>query len=74
MDALHTVAASRGLPAAQIALAWLLGKPTVTAPIIGATKPQHLDDALAAVDLHLTDAEVAAMEGPYQPHEPYGYM
>jgi aryl-alcohol dehydrogenase-like predicted oxidoreductase len=73
MEALHRVAAARGLPPARIALAWMLGKAAVTAPIIGATKPQHLDDALAAVDLHLTDAEVAAMESPYQPHEPYGY-
>jgi aryl-alcohol dehydrogenase-like predicted oxidoreductase len=73
VDALHTVAAARGLPPAQIALAWLLSKPAVTAPIIGATKPRHLDDALAAVDLRLTDAEIAAVEAPYQPHEPYGY-
>jgi 1-deoxyxylulose-5-phosphate synthase len=73
VDALHTVAAARGLPPAQIALAWLLSKPAVTAPIIGATKPRHLDDALAAVDLRLTDAEIATVEAPYQPHEPYGY-
>jgi aryl-alcohol dehydrogenase-like predicted oxidoreductase len=73
VDALHRVAAARGLAPAQIALAWLLGKPAVTAPIIGATKPRHLDDALAAVDLKLTDAEVAELEAPYQPREPYGY-
>jgi aryl-alcohol dehydrogenase-like predicted oxidoreductase len=73
VDALHRVAAARGLPPARIALAWLLGKPGVTAPIIGATKPRHMSDALAAVDLELTDAEVAELEAPYQPHEPYGY-
>ena len=61
------------MPPAQVALAWLLGNPAVSAPIIGATKAAHLDDALAAVDLHLTGDEVTSLEAPYRPHEPYGY-
>jgi len=73
VEALRAVASARTVPPAQVALAWLLGRTAVCAPIIGATKPDHLDDALAAVDLHLTDAEVARLEAPYQPHEPYGY-
>ena len=73
VDAVQTVAADRTLPPAQIALAWLLGKPAVGAPIIGATKPHHLDDALAAVTLSLSSAEVSKLEEPYQPRAPYGY-
>ena len=70
-SALDKVAAGR--KPARLALAWLLGKPGVTAPIVGATRPAHLDDALAAVDLTLTDDEVSTVESPYRPHEPYGY-
>jgi aryl-alcohol dehydrogenase-like predicted oxidoreductase len=73
VDTLCAVAAERALPPAQVALAWLLGKPAVSAPVVGATRPDHLDDALAAVDLTLTDEEVAALEAPYRPHVPYGY-
>jgi aryl-alcohol dehydrogenase-like predicted oxidoreductase len=73
MDAVRSVAAERALPPAQIALAWLLGKPTVSAPIVGATKSRHLDDALAAVDLTLSAEEVAMLEAPYRPRAPYGY-
>jgi aryl-alcohol dehydrogenase-like predicted oxidoreductase len=73
VEALHRVAAARGLPPAQVALAWLLSRPAVTAPIVGATKARHLDDALAAVDLRLTADEVVALEEHYRPHEPYGY-
>jgi 1-deoxyxylulose-5-phosphate synthase len=73
VDALQLVAAARGLPPARIALAWLLTRPGVTAPIVGATKARHLDDAVAAVDLRLTTDEVAALEEHYRPHEPYGY-
>ena len=58
----------RGVPRAQIALAWMLGKPFVTAPIIGATKLQHLDDAIAALDVKLDATEIAALEEPYVPH------
>ena len=58
---------------AQVALAWLLHKPAVTAPIVGATKPHHLDDAVAAVDLHLSDEELARLEADYVPHRPEGF-
>jgi len=68
VDALVELAAARGTPPAQLALAWLLGKPGVAAPIIGATKVGHIDDAVAAVSLTLTDDEVAQLEAPYQPH------
>jgi aryl-alcohol dehydrogenase (NADP+) len=67
------VAAERGVPRAQIALAWMLGKGVITAPIIGATKPHHIDDAVAAVDLHLSDDEVNALEEPYTPHPVAGF-
>lgn len=67
VDVLRQVAAKRDLPPAQLALAWLLRKPVVTAPIVGATKTRHLDDAVAAVEVDLTDAEVAQLEAPYRP-------
>jgi aryl-alcohol dehydrogenase-like predicted oxidoreductase len=73
VDALQRVAAARGVPPARIALAWLLTRPGVTAPIVGATKARHLDDAVAAVDLRLTRDEVVALEEHYRPHKPYGY-
>ncbi|MGW0730021.1 aldo/keto reductase, partial [Streptomyces mirabilis] len=62
----------RGLPPAQIALAWLLGKPAVSAPIVGATKLNHLDDAVAAVGVSLSEEEIARLEAPYQPHRVLG--
>ena len=61
------------LPPARIALAWLLSKPVVTAPIVGATKLGHLDDAIAAVDVKLSDDEVARLEVPYRPHRILGH-
>jgi len=67
------VAAARGLPTAQIALAWLLHKPGVTAPIVGATKIAHLDDAVAAEQLALEDDEIARLEEPYLPHAISGH-
>jgi aryl-alcohol dehydrogenase-like predicted oxidoreductase len=67
------VAAERGAPPAQIALAWLLHKPGVTAPIVGATKEQHLKDALAAAQLKLSDEEIARLEQPYVPHPVLGH-
>lgn len=67
------VARQRGVPRAQVALAWLLRKPGVTSPIVGASKPQHLDDAIAALDLELTDAEIALLEEPYVPHPVSGH-
>lgn len=72
VDAVEALAAKRGLPMAQIALAWLLHKPEVTTPIIGATKPKHLDDAVAALDIELSPEEIAALEAPYVPHKVMG--
>ena len=68
------VAAARGVPTAQVALAWLLSKPGVTAPIVGSTKLSHLQDALAAEDLTLSDDEVASLEKPYVPHPVLGHF
>ncbi|HEY0178921.1 MAG TPA: aldo/keto reductase [Dokdonella sp.] len=73
VEAVAAVAAKRGVAKAQVALAWMLGKPFVTAPIIGASKPQHLDDAVAALSLQLGDDEIAALEGPYVPHAVAGH-
>jgi aryl-alcohol dehydrogenase-like predicted oxidoreductase len=67
------VAEARGLPMAQVALAWLLSKPVVTAPIVGATKPNHLDDAVAALSVQLTSDEIHHMEEAYQPHPVVGF-
>ena len=72
-DALAGVAAQRGVPRAQVALAWLLRKPGITAPIIGASKPEQFADAVAALTLDLSDAEVAALEAPYLPHAVVGF-
>ncbi|QAT85344.1 aldo/keto reductase family oxidoreductase [Corallococcus coralloides] len=68
VEAVKQVAEARKAPPAQVALAWLLSKPVVTAPIIGATKPEHLEDAVKAVSLKLTPEEVKALEAPYKPH------
>ena len=73
VDALAAVAAQRGAPMAQVALAWTLRVPGLTAPIIGASKAGQLDDAVAALALRLTDAEVAALEAPYLPHAVVGF-
>jgi aryl-alcohol dehydrogenase-like predicted oxidoreductase len=73
-ERLGTIATQRGLPRAQIALAWLLQKPEVTAPIIGATRPQHLEDAIAALDVSLGDDEVRALEQDYIPHPISGHQ
>ena len=72
-DAVAQVAKERGVPAAQIALAWLLHQPVVTAPIVGASKERHIQDAVAAVRLKLTDAEIQALEAPYRPHPVIGH-
>jgi aryl-alcohol dehydrogenase-like predicted oxidoreductase len=69
----YEVAEARGLPMAQIALAWELSKPVVTAPIIGATKPHHLEDAAAAVSVKLTPEEMQQLEESYEPHPVLGY-
>lgn len=68
VEAVKSVAAERGEPAARVALAWLMSKPAVTAPIVGATKLRHLDDAIAAVELELSAEEIAALEAPYKAH------
>jgi 1-deoxyxylulose-5-phosphate synthase len=69
IEAVGKVAASRGVPRAQIALAWLLQKKGVTSPIVGASKPEHLTDAVAALALNLTADEIKMLEGPYVPHK-----
>ncbi len=71
--ALDALASRRGLPHAQLALAWVLQSPGVSAPIIGASKPQHLQDAVAALQLRLSPEEVAELQAPYVPHAIVGY-
>lgn len=71
VEAVQRVAEERGIPMAHVALAWLLSKPIVSAALVGATKPHHLADAVAALDVQLTEDEVAAMEAPYSPQAPY---
>ena len=73
VDRLAEVAAARGAPPAQVALAWLLSRPGVTAPIVGATRLGHVGDALAAADLTLTDEEVSRLNEPYRPHRVLGH-
>jgi 1-deoxyxylulose-5-phosphate synthase len=68
VDAVAKVAAGRGVSRAQVALAWVSRHPAVDAPIIGATKPEHLADAVASLDIDLSDDEVAMLEAPYSPH------
>ena len=67
VDVVERIARERGVPMAQIALAWLLSKRDVSAPIVGATKPKHLEDALGALDIVLSAAEIEALEAPYTP-------
>jgi aryl-alcohol dehydrogenase (NADP+) len=71
--AVAAVAAERGVPRAQVALAWVLRNPVVSAPVVGAGRPGHLTDAVAALDLELTDEEVARLEAPYRPHPVAGF-
>jgi aryl-alcohol dehydrogenase-like predicted oxidoreductase len=73
VDRLGQIAEARGVPRAQVALAWLLSKPAITAPIVGATKPHHLPDAVAALSLRLTPEEIASLEEPYVPHPVLGF-
>lgn len=73
VEAVGRIATQRSLPRAQIALAWVAGSPHVTAPIIGATKPRHISDAIAALDVDLTDSEVGELESAYTPHRPAGF-
>jgi len=73
VDQVAQVAASRGIPRAQVALAWLLQQPAVTSPIIGVTKPHHLSDAVAALDVELTAEELESLAAPYRPHAIAGH-
>ena len=73
VDRLGEIAGKRGLPQAQVALAWLLAKPGVAAPIVGATKPHHLQDAVAALSLRLSPQEIQSLEEPYTPHPVLGF-
>jgi aryl-alcohol dehydrogenase-like predicted oxidoreductase len=73
VEAVAKVATARGVPRAQVALAWVLQKPGVTAPIVGVTKPHHVSDAVAALDVALTDEEIAQLEEPYLPHPVTGH-
>jgi len=73
VDRLAEVASRRGVPQAQVALAWLLARPAVTAPIVGATKPHHLEDAAASLTIQLTPEEIKALEEPYAPHPVLGF-
>jgi aryl-alcohol dehydrogenase-like predicted oxidoreductase len=73
VEQVATIAAARGVPKAQVALAWIRQKPFVTAPIVGASKPQHLEDAIAALDFKLEAAEIARLEAPYVPHTVLGH-
>ncbi|MFD4552843.1 aldo/keto reductase [Streptomyces sp. NPDC058469] len=73
VEAVTRIAGDRGVPRAQVALAWLLHQSTVAAPIVGAAKPQHIEDAVAAVELELSDKELEELEQPYAPHAISGH-
>lgn len=73
VQAVARIAAARDVPRAQVALAWVASRPEVTAPIIGATKEHHLDDAVAALSIQLTDEEIEQLESPYTPRGISGF-
>lgn len=73
VDAVTRIATERGVPRARVALAWLLSRPTVASPIVGATKPHHLDDAVASLDITLTEKETEELERPYTPRAISGH-
>ncbi|MBT9329887.1 aldo/keto reductase [Paracidobacterium acidisoli] len=73
VERITEIAKKRGVSNAQVALAWMLGKPEITSPIIGASKPHHLEDALKSLDLKLTEEEVKTLEEPYEPHPILGH-
>ncbi|OZI47933.1 aldo/keto reductase [Bordetella genomosp. 5] len=73
IDAVGEVASGRGVPRAQVAMAWLLAQPTITAPIIGASRPGHIEDAVASLSLKLSDDEIARLERDYVPHAVAGF-
>ncbi len=73
VERVGVIAKQRGVPRAQVALAWVLQKPGVSAPIVGASRPQHLEDAVAALSINLTPEEIASLEAPYVPHRIAGF-
>jgi len=73
VDEVERIAGEQGVPMAQVALAWLLGRPGVVAPIVGASRIEHLDTAVAALGLELTAGEREALEAPYRPHAVKGH-
>jgi len=73
VDKVEQVAKDRGIPSAQVALSWLAHRPGVTAPIVGASKPHHLQDAVAAIDVKLSEQEVSQLESVYVPHPVLGH-
>lgn len=73
IERLHQAAEEKGIPAAQLALAWMMNKPEITAPIIGATKPGHIEDAISALSVKLTNQEIKQLEEFYQPHRVIGF-
>jgi aryl-alcohol dehydrogenase (NADP+) len=73
IDAVGAIAERRGVPRAQVATAWMLSKSVITAPIIGASKPHHLTDAVAALSLKLDAEEIASLEAPYRPRAIAGF-
>lgn len=73
VDCLTELAGKRGVSQAQLALAWMLHRSEITAPIVGASKPHHLDDAVAALSIRLTPEEILALEEPYVPHPVLGF-
>lgn len=74
VETVAQIADKRGVSRAQVAMAWVASKPVVTAPIVGATKMHHLEEAVAALDLDLDDDEIAALEEPYRPHPVVGFV
>ncbi len=74
VDRVAEIAAGHGIPRAQVALAWLMAKPVITAPIVGATRLHHLDDALASVNVKLSADEITSLEQPYVPHAVVGFV
>jgi aryl-alcohol dehydrogenase-like predicted oxidoreductase len=73
VDRVGQISERRGIPRAQVALAWMLGKPEITSPIVGATKPHHLSDAVAALSVRLTPEEISFLEELYVPHPIVGF-
>jgi aryl-alcohol dehydrogenase-like predicted oxidoreductase len=74
VDAVERVSSARGVPMAEVALAWLLSRPGVVAPIVGVTRAEHLDTALRAMTLTLAPEETATLEAPYRPHSVKGHQ